>query len=74
MKGKGKGGAATANVNMKGKGKGGAAKGVGKRSSAEERIEGWCLKCGKWGHKAAYCRSVSSVEPASIPVIDDEEW
>eukprot|EP00972_Heterocapsa_arctica_P101589 14967996-Heterocapsa_arctica.AAC.1 len=37
---------------MKGKGKGGGAKGgagVGKGSAAEERIEGWCRKCGKWG-------------------------
>eukprot|EP00972_Heterocapsa_arctica_P103715 15285192-Heterocapsa_arctica.AAC.1 len=71
MKGKGKGVAAGAN--MKGKGKGGAAKGGGVgKGSAEGRIEGWCNKCGKWGHKAVNCRSTSSVEPANIPVIDDE--
>eukprot|EP00972_Heterocapsa_arctica_P083599 12319028-Heterocapsa_arctica.AAC.1 len=74
MKGKGKGWAAVANANTMGKGKGGAAKGVGKGSSAEGKYEGWCRKCGRWGHQKENCRSVISMEPANIPVIDDEQW
>ena len=61
QKGKGKG---------KGKSKGTAAsassgpsKGAGKNAGGQ--FQGNCRKCGKWGHKAADCRSVLVVAPGS---------
>ena len=63
-KGKGKG--------KKGKGKGKDNgkddKGKGKAAEKEEKFEGYCGKCGKWGHKQKVCRSaavVSEITPAA---------
>jgi len=55
-KGKGKG--------KKGKGKGGKGKEDKDKSKAgekEEKFEGYCGKCGKWGHKQKVCRSSATV-------------
>eukprot|EP00972_Heterocapsa_arctica_P031866 4694598-Heterocapsa_arctica.AAC.1 len=56
----------------KGKGKG---KGKSKTSGLNQRIEGACRRCGRWGHMASNCfATIHMVQEyaSQVPILDED--